>query len=83
MFNQAFPSIDLHGMDREIACISVHDFLVDAVKLKYEKVIIIHGIGKGILRQSIHDYLKKEKLVLEYKLDFMNPGCTLVTLQKR
>ncbi len=77
----SYPKIDLHGMDREYAIFKVKEFINDCYKLKQENIIIIHGIGKGILRNAINEYLKKDKRVLEYKLDFMNPGCTLVCLK--
>ena len=81
MIRSSYPSIDLHGMDREYAIFKVREFIDDCYKLKYEHIVIIHGIGTGILRNAIFDYLKKDKRVLEYKLDFMNPGCTLVSLK--
>lgn len=77
----SYPSIDLHGMDREYAVFKVREFIDDCYKLKYEKLVIIHGVGAGILKDTVRSYLQKEKRVLEYKLDFMNPGCTLVTLK--
>ena len=77
----SYPSIDLHGMDREYAVFKVREFIDDCYKLKYEKIVIIHGVGTGILKDTVRSYLQKEKRVLEYKLDFMNPGCTLVTLK--
>ena len=77
----SYPKIDLHGMDREYALFKVKEFIGDCYKLKYENIIIIHGIGKGILLEAVNKYLKKDKRVLEYKLDFMNPGCTLVCLK--
>lgn len=76
----SYPSIDLHGMDREYAVFKVREFIDDCYKLKYEKIVIIHGVGTGILKDTVRSYLQKEKRVLEYKLDFMNPGCTLVTV---
>ena len=68
-------------MDREYAIFKVKEFIDDCYKLKYENIVIIHGIGKGILAKTVNEYLKKDKRVLEYKLDFMNPGCTLVCLK--
>ena len=81
MIISSYPRIDLHGMDREYAVFKVREFIDDCYKLKYEKIVIIHGIGTGILKDAVGSYLQKEKRVLEYKLDFMNPGCTLVTLK--
>ena len=80
-FYSNLPSIDLHGMDRSYAIFKVKEFIDDSYKLKQEHIVIIHGIGKNILSTSVREYLKMDKRVLEYKLDFMNPGCTLVTLK--
>ena len=77
----SYPKLDLHGMDREYAIFKVKEFIDECYKLKYENIVIIHGIGKGILAKTVNEYLKKDKRVLEYKLDFMNPGCTLVCLK--
>ncbi len=76
------PSIDLHGMDREIARITVLEFILDNLKMKNYELVIIHGIGTGTLRKEVHNLLKKNKLVQEYKLDNFNSGITLVTLKK-
>ncbi len=81
MILSSYPSIDLHGMDREYAIFKVKEFIDECYQLRNEYIVIIHGIGKGILRNAINDYLKKDRRVLEYKLDFMNPGCTLVRLK--
>lgn len=77
------PSLDLHGADRDYARIAINDFINDHYKIKSEKVLIIHGIGTGIIRKTTQDTLKKNKLVKSYKIDFFNPGTTVVELHKR
>ena len=69
MILSSYPSIDLHGMDSSYAIFKVKEFIDDCYKLKYEYLVIIHGIGKGILSKAVREYLKKDKRVLEYKLD--------------
>ena len=81
MILSSYPSIDLHGMDRDYAIFKIREFIDDCYKLKHKNIVIIHGIGKGILSKAVREYLQKDKRVLEYKLDFMNPGFTLVTLK--
>lgn len=76
------PSLDLHGMDREITKILVKEFIRDHYKMGTEKVVIIHGIGTGVLRNTVRDVLKREKLVESFYLDFFNVGTTVVTLKK-
>lgn len=77
------PSLDLHGMDREYAVFKVKEFLYDMYQLHYDTVIIIHGRGTGTLKTAIYQYLKTVGYVSEYKLDFMNPGCTIVKLKSK
>ena len=81
MILSSYPSIDLHGFDREYALFKVKEFINDCYKLKYEYLVIVHGIGSGILKNAVLSYLKTNKRVAEYKLDFMNPGCTRVKLK--
>lgn len=82
MLNNHLPSLDLHGMDREITKILVKEFIHDHYKMGIEKVVIVHGKGAGILRQTVHEVLKKEKLVEKFYLDFFNIGSTVVTIKK-
>ncbi len=82
MLFKNLPSIDLHGEDKISAIIKTKEFINDNIKLQNELIIIIHGIGKGILRKEIHGYLKKEKKVKAYKLDIFNKGITIVELIK-
>lgn len=76
-----YPSLDLHGIDRDYAKILVKDFINDQVKLKEKNLVIIHGIGTGIVKRAVHEELKSNKNVKEYKLDNFNIGCTIVTLK--
>ena len=75
------PSLDLHGEYVESALILTKEFINDNIILKNEEIVIVHGIGEDILRKAIHDYLKNEKKVKEFKRDFFNPGMTIVKLR--
>ena len=78
MFYNNIPSIDLHGETRDSARVLVMEFINDNIKLKNEKVLIIHGIGSGTLKNEVHKNLNKK--VKSYKLDNFNSGCTVVEL---
>ena len=80
-FTVNLPSIDLHGFDRVLAKIKVEEFINDSVKLKYKKVLIIHGIGEGILRDEVFKILKKNKYVESYNVNGINVGATIVNLK--
>lgn len=81
IFINTYPKIDLHGYDRDSARMAVNDFILENVILKNEKIVIIHGIGSGIVKKSVHDTLKINKNVVEYKTDNFNSGCTIVSLR--
>lgn len=80
MLYSNIPSIDLHGETRDSARVLVMEFINDNIKLKNEKVLIIHGIGSGALKNEVHKNLKINKKVKSYKLDNFNNGCTVVEL---
>lgn len=80
LFNN-LPTVDLHGEDRISAIIKIDEFINDNIKLKNKLIVVIHGIGKGILKNEIHNYLKKDKRVLNYRLNIFNKGMTIIELK--
>lgn len=74
------PSIDLHGLDRDTARVKVLEFINDNKIMKNDIICIVHGIGNGILKNEVHNTLKRSKDVIEYKLFYNNVGCTIVKL---
>ena len=81
IFIERLPKIDLHGCDRDSARVFVNDFIDEAVMMGYDEVVIIHGIGTGIVKKEVHEALRVNKNVLEYKTDNFNSGCTVVKLK--
>ncbi len=81
IFINNFPSIDLHGLDRDTSRVKVLEFINDNIKMKNDIICIVHGIGSGVIKTEVHNTLKKNKNVLEYKLFFNNVGCTIVKLK--
>lgn len=81
VFINQFPKLDLHGLDRESAEIYIKEFIRDNLKLKNEIIVIVHGIGKGILKKTTHQQLANNKDVIEFKTFYYNHGCTLVQLK--
>lgn len=77
-----FPSIDIHGYDRYYAILKVKEFIYDCYNSHLFDLIIIHGKGEYILKHEVHEYLKKEKLVEEFKIHNLNDGMTIVKLKK-
>ena len=81
MFTSRYPKLDLHGFDRETARVAINDFINDNIKMGNKIVVIVHGIGTGVIRETTFNTLKKNKNVLEYKSDYSNRGCTLALLK--
>lgn len=81
IFLNRYPTIDLHGYDRDSARVAVNDFVDENVFLKEEMIVIIHGIGAGIVKKEVYEALRVNKNVLEYKTDNFNSGCTVVKLK--
>ena len=81
IFLDNLPKIDLHGFDKESARVITNDFINEAIYLGYKEIIIIHGIGTGIVKKSVHETLSRNKYVQSYKLDNFNKGCTRVILK--
>ena len=79
-FTYYFPKLDIHG-ETSATCIAlIKSFIKDNIKMKNEKIIIIHGKGTGTLKKATHEYLKKDKNVKKYYIDGMNDGQTILEL---
>jgi len=81
IFLDMLPSIDLHGYDRDTARVAVNDFILESKILNKKEILIIHGLGTGIVKESVHQTLSQNKYVLDYKLASNNLGCTIVKIK--
>lgn len=81
IFLNRYPHVDLHGLDRDSARMVTNDFIDENIFLKNEMIVIIHGIGSGIVKREVHDVLRINKNVLDFKTDNFNSGCTIVKLK--
>ncbi len=73
------PTIDLHGMRGEEAMILLDQYIEQSYLSNYLQVRIIHGIGKGILKRLVRNYLKKHPYISHFSTDpDEGEGVTLV-----
>ena len=77
IFLKNLPRLDLHGFDTETARVTTNDFIDDNLLLKNNKVLIIHGKGKGLVKKSVHEALSHRKEVIKFHTDGLNNGCTI------
>lgn len=82
IYIDSLPTIDLHGYTKDFAIIAIKEFINDNIKMQNEFIVIIHGKGTGILKETCLKTLKNNKNVKDYKIWYMNDGCTVVQLKK-
>ena len=84
MYNDPFintlPSLDVHGYTSDMVLLPVNEFINENLKLRKEKLVIIHGIGQKILSKTIHHHLKNDKRVKNIYFYGSNFGLTIIEL---
>ena len=76
------PSLDVHGCDRTIAVVLLKEFIdLYSSRTAHKKLILVHGKGMGILKKATYEYLKHDKRVLSFMVDFYNDGQTIIVLK--
>lgn len=81
MFNSSSPVLNVHGETTDTVAFFLEDFIKDNIKLGNEYIGIIHGKSSNILKNKVHELLKKNKLVDYFHLDMWNTGLTIVKLK--
>ena len=81
-YDKMYPTLDLHGEYSFSANFLTKEFINDNIALKNKKLCIIHGIGSGKVKKEVHGVLKQDKRIKSYKVDFMNPGCTIIEIKE-
>jgi DNA-nicking Smr family endonuclease len=76
--------LDLHMFAPKDAASVVEEYLNVCHEKGIYEVRIIHGKGKGVLRETVHALLKKHPLILDFKLDSgpSSWGATIAHLNK-
>ena len=81
-YDKIYPTLELHGEYQFSAKVLTREFINDNIFLKNKRVCIIHGIGTGKVKEAVHEVLKQDKRIKSFKVDFMNPGCTIVEIKE-
>ena len=72
--------VDLRGMDAVEAICVLDNYLDAAMRSNLGSVRIIHGKGTGVLRNAVHQSLKRNKFVKKFRLGVYGEGEDGVTI---
>jgi DNA-nicking Smr family endonuclease len=77
--------LDLHMFVPKDAASVVEEYLHVCREKGIYEVRIIHGKGKGVLRETVHALLEKHPLILDFKLDSgpSSWGATIAHLKEK
>ena len=66
--------INVIGLNTEEAIREIEDYMDKVILQGYDTFTIIHGLGSGILRKNIREYLKNNRYVASYRTGGQNEG---------
>ena len=72
--------VDLRGMDAVEAICVLDRYMDEAMRSNLQSVRIIHGKGTGVLRNAVHQTLRKNKFVKSFRLGVYGEGEDGVTI---
>ena len=75
--------LDLHTFAPKDAISVVDEYIRVCIEMGIYEVRIIHGKGTGVLRRTVHSFLKKNPKVLSFNIDTgpSSWGATMVYLK--
>ncbi|RLJ70577.1 DNA mismatch repair protein MutS2 [Hydrogenivirga caldilitoris] len=76
----ARTEINLIGMDANTALLELEKFIEEAYAAGHKSVRVVHGIGKGVLKQVVHEFLSKSDKVRFYREAYPKEGGSGVTM---
>ncbi|HPG30839.1 MAG TPA: Smr/MutS family protein [bacterium] len=62
-------TIDLHGSCAEDALFELEKFINYSIMNGVDEIKIIHGKGKGIIKEAVKEYLESSALVVSFEFD--------------
>jgi dsDNA-specific endonuclease/ATPase MutS2 len=75
--------IDLHTFRPQDLAHLIDDYIDECVRAKFASVRIIHGKGKGVQKQRVHERLRRNPNVVSFRdapLEAGGWGATIVSL---
>jgi DNA-nicking Smr family endonuclease len=73
-------TLDLHHFSPKEVADLLDDWLDDCLRAGLREVRVIHGRGKGVLRERVQTLLARHPLVEDFRTEPGNPGATLARI---
>jgi DNA mismatch repair protein MutS2 len=70
--------IDLHGYKTHTVAEALENTINRCVLEQVEVLKVIHGLGRGLLKEVVLKYLQTCQVVRHHQVDLKNPGVTFV-----
>ncbi|MCM1309293.1 MAG: Smr/MutS family protein, partial [Butyrivibrio sp.] len=74
------PEINLLGKTVDEALAELDKYLDDAYLSRLSTVRVVHGKGSGVLRNAVHNFLRRQKHVKSFRLGSFGEGDYGVTI---
>lgn len=74
------PEVNLIGMTQDEAILTLDKYLDDAFLSHISPVRVVHGKGSGVLRNAVHNFLRRQKHVKSFRLGSFGEGDYGVTI---
>lgn len=71
-------AVDLHGLTAVDAISKLEQAINSALLAGHDLIDVVHGIGEGVLKRTVHKHLGELSVVKNFKIDPQNPGVTKV-----
>lgn len=81
-FLKILPYIDLHGETSDTVWPLINAFIKESLIMGKYKIYVIHGRNGHVLKNTVHQNLKKDKRVDKYYIYNFNDGITIIELNK-
>lgn len=72
--------VNVIGKNTEDALREIEEYIDKVILMGYDNFTIIHGVGSGILKKNIAEYLKNHRYVANYRSGGQNEGGLGVTI---
>jgi DNA mismatch repair protein MutS2 len=76
------PTLDLHGLRHHVGEERMRRYMEDAVRNRQTEVLVVHGKGRGVMRDVVDEWLKAHAHQVIEAIPMNDDGAKLVRLRR-